>query len=357
MKAFNKRGSNKNEAPVDEFKKAVTLFKRQHVNPDRTDDLSRCIDFSNEQQVSQHSFGIEKISLNTFKSDDYYQGELFTLREYPGFLYAPGAMSLTAQLQMAHQAVTMYCQEPHNTNIHLVHPKSHETFTELSMWELWKQAHYSGNETSEAYKHHYMSFHKLAWSTMGYHFDWTARKYPEKISSHIPESIVQLSQFFAKASLFHNHDTSDEPVTASSSSSLSFQPTACIVNYYTDKSIMGPHRDDSEYAVSKPIVSFSMGRPAIFLLGGDSKNDPVAPLLVRPGDVMMMGGQSRLNYHCMARLLPASVSDVGNAVDRHQVGKIDGMPMPDISEIEALERYLSGHRININLRQVYYEDG
>ena len=45
---------------------------------------------------------------------------------------------------------------------------------------------------------------------------------------------------------------------------------------------MGPHRDDSEHAVSKPIVSVSMGRPAVFLLGGTTKDDPVVDEVGEP---------------------------------------------------------------------------
>jgi alkylated DNA repair protein alkB family protein 1 len=264
---------------------------------------------------------------------------------------------------LAFQAVSSYCQSPHTTNIQLQPPKESEILTDEPMWELWKREHYypthHGSNTSlrkDLHKERYLSFRKLSWSTIGYHYDWTARDYPKHQASAVPTNIHDLSQPFAKASLRHECDMTSP--TNKESQPLSFTPSACIVNYYHGKSIMGPHRDDSEHAVTKPIVSFSMGRPAVFLLGGDTKNDVVVPILVRPGDVMIMGGASRLNYHCMARLLPAHVMTMrerpscGNQ-QRHQVSEIVGMPIPAEDERAALVKYLTEHRININLRQVY----
>ena len=74
---------------------------------------------------------------------------------------------------------------------------------------------------------------------------------------------------------------------------------------------MGGHRDDLEDkdAMDKPIVSISLGLPGIFVLGGAEKDEfesddqsstsphPVRALLLRPGDILVMGGPSRLNYH------------------------------------------------------------
>ena len=44
----------------------------------------------------------------------------------------------------------------------------------------------------------------------------------------------------------------------------------------------------------KPIISISLGCPAIFLIGGRSRSDPPTPLLVRSGDVIVMARESRL---------------------------------------------------------------
>ena len=60
---------------------------------------------------------------------------------------------------------------------------------------------------------------------------------------------------------------------------------------------MGGHRDDLELDFTQPVVSISLGLPAIFLLGGDTKDcEPVVPILVRPGDVYLLAGDSRLCF-------------------------------------------------------------
>ena len=142
-----------------------------------------------------------------------------------------------------------------------------------------------------------------------------------------------------------------------------FSPEASIVNFYNTKSLMGGHRDDLEEAIDKPVVSLSTGLSAIFLLGGKTKDDePVVPILIRKGDVLCLGGDTRLNYHSMARVLPHSVPipnrDDTLCANFDQQVSLEGLSSSPTSTIEhkdrlALEEYLSQHRININIRQVY----
>ena len=74
-----------------------------------------------------------------------------------------------------------------------------------------------------------------------------------------------IAQHFAVAAMQHSNTTTSTTVLPS------YQATACIVNYYTTKSVMGGHRDDVEEAVDKPVVSISLGqRPAVFIVGGST---------------------------------------------------------------------------------------
>ena len=114
----------------------------------------------------------------------------------------------------------------------------------------------------------------------------------------MPLLLQKLATLFAETAMSLESTNTDTTKT-------SFLPQASIVNYYNPKSIMGGHRDDLEYALDKPVVSMSMGLPAIFLLGGATKeSEPVVPILVRPGDVLILGGQCRLYYHGMAKVIP-----------------------------------------------------
>lgn len=76
-----------------------------------------------------------------------------------------------------------------------------------------------------------------------------------------------------------------------------FEPDACLVNRYEPGTRLSLHQDKDEQDFSAPIVSVSLGIPAVFLWGGLRRADkPVRVQLVH-GDVMVWGGPSRLRYH------------------------------------------------------------
>ena len=89
-----------------------------------------------------------------------------------------------------------------------------------------------------------------------------------------------------------------------------FLPDLCIVNWYTASSRMGLHQDKDESRESleagAPVVSLSIGDGARFLFGGLKRKDPVEKLLLESGDVFVFGGESRLRYHGVTRILPGT---------------------------------------------------
>mmetsp|Transcript_8995 Transcript_8995/g.13831 ORF Transcript_8995/g.13831 Transcript_8995/m.13831 type:complete len:383 (-) Transcript_8995:709-1857(-) len=361
------------------FKRAQLRYRRQgSFAPDRAADFSELIDFGVPEEDNRI------VPLNITKVEDekcvdgrdkeiVYSGLLFGITSYPGFVYAPQALSTELQSKIGFLSVSNYCEAPHRTNIDLIPPREgvEENNSTENMWYLWKKENgftdpHSSDlnkinqkaKSNSRKKKKYRSFKKLSWSTMGYHYDWTARAYHEDAKSPVPPLLDDLAAMFAKASFY-----------TTSPKTTKFHGSACIVNYYNTKSIMGGHRDDLEFAMDKPVVSLSVGLPGIFLLGGNTKDDPVVPILVRPGDVMMMGGKSRLAYHGMARVLSASIAlpplseKVANNVQvqedlsvrhKHQTGK--DCELDSQADRDALEKYLQQHRININVRQVL-QDG
>jgi alkylated DNA repair protein (DNA oxidative demethylase) len=76
-----------------------------------------------------------------------------------------------------------------------------------------------------------------------------------------------------------------------------FAPDACLVNRYEPGARLSLHRDADERDRSQPIVSVSLGLPAVFLFGGLRRNDPTVPVPVVHGDVVVWGGPARLRYH------------------------------------------------------------
>lgn len=76
-----------------------------------------------------------------------------------------------------------------------------------------------------------------------------------------------------------------------------FAPEACLINEYVPGAKLSLHQDKDEKDLSAPIVSVSLGLPAVFLFGTPQRKDrPQRHRLVH-GDVVVWGGPSRLAYH------------------------------------------------------------
>lgn len=92
-----------------------------------------------------------------------------------------------------------------------------------------------------------------------------------------------------------------------------FEPDACLVNVYAADGRLSLHRDYDEADFAWPIVSFSLGADAEFLLGGLKRSDRTAALTLHSGDVMVLGGESRLRYHGVRKIDPGT-SPIEHAV-------------------------------------------
>ena len=76
-----------------------------------------------------------------------------------------------------------------------------------------------------------------------------------------------------------------------------FAPDACLINRYEPGARMSLHQDKNERDYEAPIVSVSLGLPAVFLFGGSRRADPVLRVPLAHGDVVVFGGPARLRYH------------------------------------------------------------
>lgn len=76
-----------------------------------------------------------------------------------------------------------------------------------------------------------------------------------------------------------------------------FDPDACLVNRYEPGAKMSLHQDRDEASLLPPIVSVSLGLPAIFLFGGLVRADKPARWRLSHGDVVVFGGPARLRFH------------------------------------------------------------
>jgi alkylated DNA repair protein (DNA oxidative demethylase) len=83
-------------------------------------------------------------------------------------------------------------------------------------------------------------------------------------------------------------------------------PEACLVNYYAASARMGLHQDRDEEDFDAPVVSFSLGDDCRFRVGGTTRGGPTRSLRLASGDVVVLGGPSRLAYHGVDRLYPGT---------------------------------------------------
>ena len=81
-----------------------------------------------------------------------------------------------------------------------------------------------------------------------------------------------------------------------------YDPDACLINRYVAGAKLSLHQDRDEKDAWAPIVSVSLGLPAVFLWGGKRRSDPVRRLIVESGDVVVWGGPARFVYHGVAPL-------------------------------------------------------
>lgn len=101
------------------------------------------------------------------------------------------------------------------------------------------------------------------------------------------------------------------------------QPDCCLINFYGEGARMGLHQDKDEGDFSYPVLSVSLGDDGLFRMGGGERASKTQSVWLNSGDVVVMGGDSRLAYH---------------GVDRIRFGSSSLLP--------------DGGRINITLRVV-----
>ena len=81
-----------------------------------------------------------------------------------------------------------------------------------------------------------------------------------------------------------------------------FHSDACLINRYEPGGQMGLHQDKNEIDYTEPIVSVSLGLPAVFLFGGMRRNERPRRYRLEHGDVVVWGGPVRLAYHGVSKL-------------------------------------------------------
>ena len=83
-------------------------------------------------------------------------------------------------------------------------------------------------------------------------------------------------------------------------------PQACLVNFYADEARMSLHQDKDEKDLAAPVVSLSIGNTCLFRVGGLDRRDSTKSFKLASGDVVVLGGASRLCFHGVDRIYPST---------------------------------------------------
>ena len=79
-------------------------------------------------------------------------------------------------------------------------------------------------------------------------------------------------------------------------------PEACLINWYRDGAKMGMHVDNDEQNVRAPVVSVSLGDPALFRIGGPKRGGPTKGIKLFSGDVVVLAGAARMCHHGVSKI-------------------------------------------------------
>ena len=83
-------------------------------------------------------------------------------------------------------------------------------------------------------------------------------------------------------------------------------PEACLINFYGPTANMGLHQDRDEEDFDAPVVSLSLGDSCLFRVGGLKRGDPTRSVRLSSGDVVVLGGDTRLAFHGVDRIEPGT---------------------------------------------------
>jgi DNA oxidative demethylase len=81
------------------------------------------------------------------------------------------------------------------------------------------------------------------------------------------------------------------------------RPQCGLVNFYGAAAKLGLHQDRDEQDFAAPVISLSLGDTCVFRIGGKKRNDPVRTLRLASGDALVLGGEARLVFHGVDRIL------------------------------------------------------
>ena len=126
------------------------------------------------------------------------------------------------------------------------------------------------------------------------------------------------------------------------------EPEACLINYYAPSARMGLHQDKDEQDFAAPVVSLSLGDTGLFRVGGLKRSDPTRSVRLASGDAVVLGGEGRLAFHGVDRILPntSTLLPEGGRINL-TLRRVDASRSNDSSASHDLSGQFSDHSLGV----------
>uniref|UniRef100_A0A182M8L5 Fe2OG dioxygenase domain-containing protein n=1 Tax=Anopheles culicifacies TaxID=139723 RepID=A0A182M8L5_9DIPT len=293
--------------------------------------------FENVLFIGMDNPNLQPVQLNCSDESNFWglrppkEWKVYELSTRPGLIMLANPFSCAGQRHWMMRCLVDYPTYPNTTNLSNLNQTNREAGN--SWWEMLRSIPNATERRKYA--------KQLRWATLGYQYDWTNKVYDEARKERFPSELCVLVKYVATALGYDR-----------------FSPEAAIVNYYPIGSTLAGHTDHSEDDQLAPLFSFSFGQPAVFLIGGTTRDEQPDAILLRSGDIVVMTGASRQCYHAVPRVCTDAElpKECGNSAERWE--ETDSLQkQPDTDEIlDEVQQYIQYSRININVRQVLKEN-
>nr|XP_019940827.1 PREDICTED: nucleic acid dioxygenase ALKBH1 [Paralichthys olivaceus] len=322
------------ESGEDAFRKIFKFYKRRNPPPDFSDviDFSRGVPSAKVISAKLDLAAVSDTEAARVGLQSVRDWRAFSLHGYPGFIFISNPFLLGSQPFWVRQCLKTYPQKPNVCNLDM-HMSPSDT------QDIWGKSIHGLSGPPSGKRESKTLLERLRWVTLGYHYNWDTKTYSANYYTPFPDELHRLSFQITAACGFPG-----------------FNAEAGILNYYRSDSCLGIHVDESELDHSRPLLSFSFGQSAIFLLGGTCRQDPPTAMYMHSGDVMVMSGQSRLLYHAVPRIIPAPQGHTALEMEGCSLAS----PLQDSTVLEQMSeqdwavcsRYIQSSRVNVTVRQV-----
>ncbi|XP_050344564.1 nucleic acid dioxygenase ALKBH1 [Nymphalis io] len=316
MKRFKYYKSNKPEPSLDK------VVRIQYNVPIEVNNISNIIEDDSRTKL---------LGLRNFTD-----WKTYTFNKHSGLFLIANPFTSLGQRLWIRKCLEDYPRKPNKTNIDI----------EKHIEDWWREIHKNDELDRKLQK-------KLRWTTLGYHHNWDTKVYCEKNRNVFPLELAELCDVVSQY-LGYIH----------------FKAQAAIVNYYHMGSTLSAHTDHSEVNLEAPLLSFSFGQSAIFLIGGQEKSYEPSAILLNSGDILVMSKEARLCYHAVPKILQASNQPWNNYEELIQIADNDVKTKyindetfineinrnADNKEWSQFSSYVEKSRINVNVRQVLMEN-